>query len=85
MARKRNFDKDLRTLFYINSIVLILILSILNLLSLKKKEIKVLGAETTDNTFWEEFVAKHPTYRDGWVELGRMDKVKQIDPNYHQP
>lgn len=60
----------------------------LSVFNLKSKPIKnkivVLGAET-DNSFWEDIVKKHPTYRDGWLELGRIDKVKQIDPNYLQP
>ena len=81
MAKRKNFEKDLRTLLYINLVVLTLLLSLFNLVSLKRKEVKVLGAES-DNTFWEEFVIKHPTYRDAWIELGRMDKVKEIDPNF---
>ena len=75
------YQEDLKVLLYIASSVLILLLSIFNLGSIKKKEVKVLGAKV-DNTFWQEFVAKHPTYIDGWLELGRIDKVKEIDPNY---
>lgn len=76
--------KDLEYLFFINIIIIVLLLSIFNLQSYKKGEIKVLGA-TTNNSYWEEIVAKHPTYRDAWVELGRMDMVKRIDPNYLLP
>ncbi len=83
MAKKKDFSKDLEYLFFINIIIIVLLLSIFNLQSLKKNEIKVLGA-TIDNSYWEEMVIKHPTYRDAWVELGRMDIVKQIDPNYSQ-
>ena len=75
--------KELNNLFYITAAILILLLSIFNLQNINKKQIKVLGA-TIDNSYWEEMVIKHPTYRDGWVELGRMDMVKQIDPNYSQ-
>lgn len=84
MAKKRSFTKDLQHLLYINLAVLILILSFFNLISPKKKVVEVLGAET-DNAFWQELVSKHPTYRDGWVELGRIDKIKEIDPNYFKP
>lgn len=84
MAKKKKFDKELQTLFYINLAVLILIISAFNLLNQKKKEVQVLGAET-DSSFWQEFVIKHPTYRDGWLELGKMDKVKEIDPNFVKP
>jgi len=61
MARKKNFDKELKTFFYINLAALILILSAFNLINQKKKNIQVLGAET-DNNFWQEFIEKHPTY-----------------------
>lgn len=82
MAKKRNFNKDLQFLLYINIAVIILLLSIFNLSQKPKREIQVLGAET-NNSYWEEMVKKHPTYRDAWVELGRMDKVEEIDPNFN--
>ncbi len=74
-------QKDLEILLYINLAVIVLLLSLFNLKDKSKKEIIVLGA-TTSNTYWEEMVVKHPTYRDAWVELGRMDKVEEIDPNF---
>ena len=46
---------------------------------------KVLGVETQVNSedkFWEEFLNKNPDYIPGWIEIGRVDKVKEIDPNY---
>ncbi|MDP3918152.1 MAG: hypothetical protein Q8Q30_03195 [Candidatus Woesebacteria bacterium] len=76
-------SKDLEYLLFVNIIIIILLLSIFNLQFHKKNEIKVLGA-VTNNSYWEEMAIKHPTYRDAWVELGRMDIVKQIDPNYSQ-
>lgn len=91
MARKKKFDNELQTLLLINITVIILILSFFNLINPKKTSVQVLGAEIEtsyndatydDNTFWQEFIIKHPTYRDGWVELERMDKVKEIDPNF---
>lgn len=74
--------RELNNLFYITFTVLILLLSIFNLQNINKpKNIAVLGANT-NNLFWENFVQKHPTYINGWLELGKMDKVNEIDPNY---
>lgn len=77
-------QRELNNLLNINLVVLILLLSIFNLSTPKKKSVQVLGAES-NNSYWEEMIIKHPTYRDAWIELGRMDKVKQIDPNFLQP
>jgi hypothetical protein len=49
---------------------------------------KVLGTETSENSnevFWQDFLTKNPNYLPGWLELGRVDKVKEIDPNYIRP
>ena len=81
MKRKKDYSKDLTTLLYINLAIIVLLLSLFNLKGKEKKEISVLGS-TVDNSYWEEMVVKHPTYRDAWVELGRMDKVEEIDPNF---
>jgi len=46
---------------------------------------KVLGAEVEEDTnevFWEDFLSRNPTYIPGWIEIGRIDKVMEIDPNY---
>ena len=82
MAKKTSFNKDLQILLYINIAVIILLLSFFNLSQKPKHQVQVLGAET-DTSYWEELVKKHPTYRDAWVELGRMDMVEQIDPNFN--
>lgn len=85
--KRQNYSKDLLFLFYINCIVIILLLSFFNLYLINnKKQTKqitntVLGAEK-DNSYWEEMVKKHPTYIDAWLEMGQNDKVKEIDPNY---
>lgn len=57
-------------------------LAAFNLTQKTKNQIQVLGAET-DNSYWQNLVIKHPTYRDAWIELGRMDKVEEIDPNFN--
>ena len=75
--------KELFNLLYLTSAILVILLSMFNLQNINKKQVKVLGIET-NNSFWEEITIKHPTYRDAWVELRRMDMVKQIDPNYSQ-
>ncbi len=87
--RKQNYSKDLRFLLFINCIVIVIVLSFFNLYLInQKKQSKqtvnvVLGAEK-DNTYWESLVKQHPTYIDAWVELGREDKVLEIDPNYYK-
>lgn len=82
MAKEKNFDSDLQLILFINLTVIILILSIFNLTIKPKTKTVILGV-SDDKTYWEELVNKHPTYRDGWVELGRTDKVEEIDPNYN--
>ncbi len=73
--------KELYNLLYITFAFLVLLLSMFNLQNLRQKETQVLGV-STDNKYFEELVTKYPTYIDGWVELGRMDKVYEIDPNF---
>lgn len=74
----------------------IAILAVLFLASVNIKNFispkKVLGTETSEETdasqekiFWENFLNKNPDYIPGWIEVGRMDKVKEIDPNYITP
>lgn len=82
--KKHNYSKDLQFLFFISSTILIILLSILNLEKSHKKVSNVLGAQTIDNNeeFWKGFLEKNPEYIDGWLELGEIEKVKKIDPNY---
>ncbi len=65
-------------------IVFLLFLSSINIENYLSPK-KVLGAETKDTgeeDFWNDFMSKHPTYVPGWVELGRYEKVEEIDPNF---
>lgn len=82
VPKKSNFSDELNTFMYGSCAIFILLLSLFNLQNIKtRRENQVLG--TTDNTvFWEELSKKHPTYKDAWIELGRIDKVRQIDPNF---
>lgn len=69
------------------TVVALLLLSALNIENYLAPK-KVLGAEIEDNSqegFWEDFLSKYPTYIPGWIELGRYDKVKQVDPNFLLP
>lgn len=66
-------------------ILFILVITSINVSNyLQPKRIQVLGAETQNKTevFWNDFLSKNPSYIPGWIELGRLDKVKEIDPNY---
>lgn len=86
MSKIKNYKKEIRFFLSIIVVMLILLLSTFNLQNKIKPaqdeaKNKVLGI-TTDSSFWTSFVEKHPTYRDGWLELGRIDKVKEIDPNF---
>lgn len=74
------FSKNFINLFF----ALILILSILNIYNYLSPTKEVLGIQTTNmkGVFWYDFLQKHPHYIPGWVEIGRTDKVRDIDPNY---
>lgn len=90
MAKEKKYEKDLQYLLYLTLVVLIILLSIFNLQNTSLNKIKVLGSKVEietnekekENNFWREFQTRNPTYIDGWIELGRLDKVKEIDPNY---
>lgn len=77
-------------------LICIAVLAILFLASINIKNFlspkKVLGTEISeeaelsqDNAFWEKFLNKNPDYIPGWIEIGRFDKVREIDPNYATP
>lgn len=89
MALKNKLSKsiikeNLNYLIYVLASVLILLLSIFNMRERHQINKTVLGAqiESQDTVFWQEITKDNPTYIDAWVELGRMDKVFEIDPNY---
>ncbi len=53
---------------------------------------RVLGIATTkthdqpdETQFWTDLLDKNPNYIPGWIEIGRIDQVKEIDPNYLIP
>ncbi len=84
-------NKSSKELFVYAAILFILLLTAVNLGSFLKPESKVLGVETdstnlgqtnSEQIFWESFLKIHPKYIPGWIELGELDKVREIDPNY---
>ncbi len=83
MSAKR-VNKAAIELFIFVAALLVLLLSAVNIESFQSPK-KVLGAEVqinSDDKFWQDFLNKNPDYIPGWMEIGRIDKVKEIDPNY---
>jgi hypothetical protein len=77
-------SKQESNLYFYVIAILILILSIININSYFPQKPPVLGVETknTEGIFWYDFLQKHPNYIPGWIEIGRVDKAIEIDPNY---
>lgn len=80
-------QQDLNYLLMLVGFVFLLVLSFFNIEQYLGKT-EVLGATTdysdddSEVEYWQSFLTQHPDYIPGWIELGRWDKVKQIDPNY---
>ena len=86
MSAKR-VNNAARQLLVFVAALLVLLLSAVNIEGYLSPK-KVLGAETqvnSDDKFWQDFLNKNPDYIPGWMEMGRVDKVKEIDPNYLTP
>jgi hypothetical protein len=89
--RNKKVKCNIEQVVVYTAVVVILLLTMFNLQNFLRVK-KVLGISinnTSDNSldrsdreFWENFVAKNPNYIPGWIELGRIDKVTEIDPNY---
>lgn len=87
MSAKR-VNKVAKELFIYVFLLFILLLTSINIGNyLAPKETKVLGSETEnkEEVFWQDFLNKNPDYIPGWIEMGRTDKVTEIDPNYIKP
>ncbi len=81
----QKINRVAKELFVYAFILFLLVLTSANLNNyFQPKSTKVLGAETEskDEAFWGDFLTKNPNYIPGWIESGRLDKVKEIDPNY---
>lgn len=83
-------NKNAELIVYVSIIFILLTLSLVNIrniLTLRKDntEIKVLGIETANNAedkFWSSFLVKNPNYLPGLIETGKIDKAREIDPNF---
>jgi len=80
-------NKTAKQLFIYVALLLVLLLTAINIENYQTpvKLVKVLGEETQingDQQFWQDFLTKNPNYIPGWIETGRIDKAKEIDPNY---
>ena len=84
----KKVNKAAKELFIYVFFVFILLMTSINIANyLTPKETKVLGSETenTESIFWRSFLAQNPNYIPGWIETGRVDKAREIDPNYLTP
>jgi hypothetical protein len=80
----KKVNQAARQLLMFTAIIFVLLLASTNIRSFLTTK-KVLGIETQINLneiFWQDFLDKNPNYIPGWIEIGRNDKVKEIDPNY---
>ncbi|HUC94618.1 MAG TPA: hypothetical protein VMR19_01245 [Candidatus Saccharimonadales bacterium] len=65
-------------------VIFVLILSAVNIENYTAPK-KVLGVETkvnSEDVFWQDFLNKNPSYIPGLIETGKIDKAREIDPNY---
>lgn len=84
-TNKQSINKTLQMVFMSLSVLFIILLTFINIKSfLTPPETQVLGAVTqsTPDDFWKEFLSENDNYIPGWIEIGRIDKAAQIDPNY---
>lgn len=80
--RKKKIDifNELNELLTLSFIILVLLLTILNLQK-RPLENRVLGINTEINKteliqekeYWDDFLAKHPTYIDGWERMSEIE------------
>jgi hypothetical protein len=82
MSAKRVNQAETQLLIF-TGVIFILFLTAINIERHLLPE-KVLGTETQNRTeiFWESFLKENPNYIPGWIEIGRIDKAMEIDPNY---
>lgn len=87
LKKRRQVYKEL--IIYLGLLLLMVLssFSIYNFLKINT----VLGISTTQmqeqnladgKEFWTDFLSRNPSYIPGWIEIGRTDRVKEIDPNY---
>lgn len=84
--RDAKINDNTKILLFLVSILTFLMLSLTNIKNITSKK-EVLGIDTkiySSEEFWNDFLTKNPDYIPGWVEIGRIDKVSSINPNYLQ-
>ncbi len=77
----------MRSVLLYSGIIFLLLLTAINIKNyLTPKKVLGIQIQSEDPTnFWKDFVDKNPNYIPGWIEIGRIDKIKEIDPNYLIP
>ena len=72
-------------IFFSVAILVLLFFSFLNISNYYLTK-PVLGAKTgtslSNDDFWKEYLKNNPNYVPGWLEIGRVDKAREIDPNF---
>lgn len=101
-AQNSKFSNHLFDFVFLSLTLVVLSLSMFSLSTYfanRKPEIKVLGSQIDlekEEQFWQDVVTHTPTYRDGWIELAKIEAEKgnalkaqihlsralEIDPNY---
>lgn len=91
--KKQKINKSLKELLIYISIMIILLITFTNIINYAKPK-KVLGLKTESletlsltkrEQYFKDILQNNPNYLPAWKELGRMDKVNEIDPNYITP
>jgi hypothetical protein len=83
-VKEKNVRSASLEILVITTTLFVILLTIINIENCLTPN-KVLGAETSsdsDQQFWTDFLTKNPEYIPGWYEVGRIDKAREIDPNY---
>jgi hypothetical protein len=67
-------------------VIIILFISAINLNFIFETK-KVLGIQTVEPennniSYWKEFIKSNPNYLPGYIQIGEIEKVKRLDPNY---
>ena len=99
MKNKSKTKISLSSLYILCVTLILIALSIFNLaFYLFKENREVLGTKTETSkeiTFWYDFLANNPTYKEGWLELAKLEyergnfasakealeQAEKIDPN----
>lgn len=73
---------QVRNYIFIFILILLSAININNYFTPKQVLGERIEVEDKDKEFWQEFLTKNPKYLPGYIELGDVKKVKQLDPNF---